>query len=314
MSTSKQASLLLAALLVSLVGCGEGELTETKDDDQFTMEVPDDEAFGGDPSDLLETDEAALTSTTPYYVWKNRNDNLSSPYNQCSPNLVQLLAYMKSKWGGQSLGCHLDRTIAGSSTLSTHAWGAALDYLPNGGNATGKASVFPFLIAHSAELRINTIHDYVRQAMWKPNLGWVAANIGSSGGQWMHIEVTPAGFLDSRTVEQRLSNVSPVNCFSATTQRTLPANTCVQAASDAKTYRCSSSGWVPYTGTSCANPSYPFCHSATLGRYVPARTCVQARSDRVWYQCVANGSWDPAPKAASAGSGPLGNCSSVHAL
>jgi hypothetical protein len=128
------------------------------------------------------------------------------PYNDCSPNLRSILGFCTSQsWGGKSLGCHNDRAVVGGSSMSSHAWGAALDYQPDGGNSVGRFQVAPYLIFWSAELGINTIHDYVRQQMWKPMQGWVSASIGSNGGQWIHIETTPAAWGDGRSVAERTS-------------------------------------------------------------------------------------------------------------
>jgi hypothetical protein len=41
--------------------------------------------------------------------------------------------------------------------------------------------------------------------MWKPLVGWTYnAPIGSPGGQWIHVETTPAAFGDGRPVEDKL--------------------------------------------------------------------------------------------------------------
>jgi len=148
-------------------------------------------------------------SKDPYYHWSSRSDSQVSPYNDCSPNLRSILGYCTRTFGGKSLGCHVDRSVSGSSTLSSHAWGAALDYLPDGGNYEGITQVAPFLIGWSQELGVNTIHDYVRQLMWKPNTGWNSVPIGSRGGQWLHIETTPSKWGDGRPVEEKISTPPP---------------------------------------------------------------------------------------------------------
>jgi len=146
-------------------------------------------------------------STAPYYHWNSRSDSLQPPFEDCSPNLRSILGYCTKTFGGKSLGCHVQRAISGSGSLSSHAWGAALDYLPDGGNFEGITQVAPFLINWSKELGINTIHDYVRQLMWKPREGWVHESIGSLGGQWLHIETTEAMWGDARPVETKIQVV-----------------------------------------------------------------------------------------------------------
>lgn len=152
-----------------------------------------------------------VETTNPYYHWNSRSDWNQAPFNDCSPNLVQINHYLSQTFGGHSLGCHNDRVIAGSSSMSSHAWGAALDFLPDGGSAEALSSVAPFLIQWSHELSINAIHDYVHQLIWKPGpqTGWVHASIGSQGGQWLHIETSPSGWADARPVSDRVKPMPP---------------------------------------------------------------------------------------------------------
>lgn len=142
-------------------------------------------------------------STVPYYEWNQRNDSLSAPFNACSPNLVSLQSYYRRRWGSSNLGCHVQRVIGGSSSLSSHAWGAATDDRFPSRAVT--VEVMAFLIASSAELGINTIHDYTLQRKWDPLVGWHSASIGSVGGDWIHVETTPAKFGDGRPVEDKLT-------------------------------------------------------------------------------------------------------------
>lgn len=145
-------------------------------------------------------------STRPYFSWSSSGINSNvAPYNACSPNLVAILAYLRKTWGGRSLGCH----VPPPQSTKSHPYGAALDwsYLESQGGpgrAVAINTIAPFLIGVSAELGVNTIHDYITQRMWKPNQGWVSASIGDPGGTWFHIETTPEAFGDGRPVEDRL--------------------------------------------------------------------------------------------------------------
>jgi hypothetical protein len=141
-------------------------------------------------------------STAPYYHWSSRSDSLVAPYNACSPNLVSQLDYYRRRWGAVSLGCHNQRPVTGGSTLSSHAWGAACD--PKFPDRATTVQAMAWIISMSAELGVNTIHDYIRQMMWKPTQGWVSASIGSVGGAWIHVETTPLAFGDGRPVEDKL--------------------------------------------------------------------------------------------------------------
>jgi hypothetical protein len=100
-------------------------------------------------------------------------------------------------------------------------------------------------------------------------------------------------------------------CYSATLDRDVAENTCVQAASDGAWYRCKAGAWVAKGSTSCV-ASYAWCASATLGRNVAPRTCVQARSDSQWYQC--NGAGWKQPVNTATHTGPLGVCSASYPL
>jgi hypothetical protein len=65
------------------------------------------------------------------------------------------------------------------------------------------------------------------------------------------------------------------------------------------------------TGTDAGGSgSGTVCYSSTLGKNEPAGTCVQSRADRIWYQCDADG-WE---SGVSNGAGPLGTCTTMHAL
>jgi hypothetical protein len=142
-------------------------------------------------------------STAPYYHWNSRSDSQVAPFNSCSPNLVSLQDYYRRRWGAVSLGCHNQRDVTGGGSLSTHAWGAACD--PKFPDRATTIQAMDWTIAFSAELGVNTIHDYIRQMMWKPGgVGWVSASIGSVGGAWIHVETTPAAFGDGRPVEDKL--------------------------------------------------------------------------------------------------------------
>lgn len=142
-------------------------------------------------------------SKVPYFSWSESgiNSNLA-PFNSCSPNLLSIQSYCQRKWPGvASLGCH----VPPPASTKSHPYGAANDLRFPSRKATLEA-IDLLLIPFSAELGVNTIHDYFdHQRMWKPNVGWIYnAPIGSPGGDWIHVETTPAAFLDGRPVEDKL--------------------------------------------------------------------------------------------------------------
>jgi hypothetical protein len=142
-------------------------------------------------------------SKVPYFSWSGSGiDSTRPPFNSCSPNLVSIQDYCRRRWGVRSLGCH----VPPPASTHSHPYGAANDILFDGGRGPTLEAI-DFLIANSAELGVNTIHDYFdHQRMWKPIIGWTYnAPIGSPGGQWIHVETTPAAFGDGRPVEDKLT-------------------------------------------------------------------------------------------------------------
>ncbi len=101
-------------------------------------------------------------------------------------------------------------------------------------------------------------------------------------------------------------------CNSATLDRDVDEGVCVKSSTDAAMYQCEAGAWVAKTGTAGCVETYGYCASATLGTSVPARTCVQSASSGSWFQCNGQGWVTPVDTAAK--SGPLGNCSTWHAL
>jgi hypothetical protein len=149
-------------------------------------------------------------SKVPYFSWSGSGINSNvPPYNSCSPNLLSIQDYCRRRWGVTSLGCH----VPPPASTHSHPYGAANDLRFNGRGPTLEA--IDFLIAWSAELGVNTIHDYFdHQRMWKPLVGWTYnAPIGSPGGQWIHVETTPAAFGDGRPVEDKLTGSSQGDDF-----------------------------------------------------------------------------------------------------
>jgi hypothetical protein len=103
-----------------------------------------------------------------------------------------------------------------------------------------------------------------------------------------------------------------VSCPSSTLDRDVTEGTCVQSATDGEWYECSGGDWIDSTSSATCTSEFAYCSSATLGIDVPPRTCVQAASNGVWYQC--NGQRWVTPVSVSSGSGPIGDCSTMHPL
>lgn len=257
MTNGKEAGLLSLAVLLS-AGCGVGS-AELAASHAMESEGRD------DSTGETESVQQGVGSTTPYYHWSSRTDQLAPAYEACSPNLIKVQAYIQARWGGQSLGCHGNRYVKGqgnSAVWSTHAWGAALDFTANGGWATNFGPLADFLISNSEELGINALHDYRRVAhsdgtfrgrIWKPIIGWKPSNIGDSG-TWIHIEVRPDKDTDGRPVEERLGggggggrggDVGTDGCTSVRRSQTAAYGcACVDGQPNG--------GWCPGTGCSAA--------------------------------------------------------------
>lgn len=105
---------------------------------------------------------------------------------------------------------------------------------------------------------------------------------------------------------------SGAGCASATLDRVVSDGTCVQSADNAGMYKCTNGSFYATTSTATCTSVYRYCASATLGRSVPPRTCVQAASDSEWYQCNGQGWVTPVDVATQ--EGPIGACSTMHAL
>jgi hypothetical protein len=76
--------------------------------------------------------------------------------------------------------------------------------------------VLPWLIANSAELNVQAIHDYSAGRIWRSDRGdgrgayWKAqppgGGMGAAWAQWIHIEVHADGWADARPIETRINS------------------------------------------------------------------------------------------------------------
>ena len=101
----------------------------------------------------------------------------------------------------QNLGIYANRPMRGSTRLSVHATGRALDAGYKQSRQDWVTGFCDWLAEHHRELLIEEIHQYV----WgthgrgfrcnrngKPGwLTWDADNNGGPGGYWLHIKVAP---------------------------------------------------------------------------------------------------------------------------
>lgn len=127
----------------------------------------------------------------------------ADPYNQKSPNLVQLAAYAKRTWNLTNLGIYNRRPVRGGTAWSSHAFGAAVD-LAYPDPATLELIILPWLIENSQELGIQRIHDYQRKRYWEAGKGMVNKSPGD-GQQWIHVETHVDSWGNNTPIEARLS-------------------------------------------------------------------------------------------------------------
>lgn len=140
-----------------------------------------------------------------------------SKTNKARPGLVKFMEIAQNRWGLSNLGSFGVRQMNNPKAdpndpkwLSVHATGRACDL---GYSDREKAiGLWDFLIAHTAELGIEEIHDYSYDKDPKDKeLGWGRGyrcsrgegekgvkiydandNAGSQGGKWFHVELSPA--------------------------------------------------------------------------------------------------------------------------
>lgn len=137
---------------------------------------------------------------------------------KCSPALLSLRLELEKRWHVTSLGCYGPRSVRGSTSPSTHTWGAAIDLSYGVLGQREVANMCGFLVAWSSEWGVQAIHDYRAARIWRAgrttnpadacSLWWRAQRRDSSGmGQlwatWLHIEVHPDRWSDGRSALDR---------------------------------------------------------------------------------------------------------------
>lgn len=174
-----------------------------------------------------------MSIQTNFFNWATSGLPYSEPpFEDCSPNLVQLRKYLRERWGGYSLGCEGDRPIREGTAISSHAFGAAEDwrYTPvvSGSKDVPRhvaiGEVLPFVINHSAELHIDAIHDYFGDRIWRAgrtpytadaHTSWWKQQNGNGSGMgetwatYFHFETNYDGWGDATAIVDRLHGAPP---------------------------------------------------------------------------------------------------------
>jgi hypothetical protein len=145
--------------------------------------------------------------------------NKDGNYGSVRPGTTELLRLASKRWGFTNLGTYANRAMRGSTQLSVHATGRAVDLGYN--NRDNALALWNFLLANTAQLGIEEIHDYSYK--WpnqdpKDKTAWGAGyrnsrgeglagvkiftakdNAGTPGGKWLHVELSPAMADDAKT-------------------------------------------------------------------------------------------------------------------
>jgi len=177
---------------------------------------------------------------------------------------------------------------------------------PTGADAAtvpGGVGRFSFVVRAPAVTTTTTFHEKVR--LVQEGVTWFGPVVD------LAITVRPSGTVPvpvptPTPTPTPVPTPQPTTCYSATLAKDVGRGTCVQSASDAAWYKCSSDGWI--AGQTGCTARFAWCQSATLGAPVAPRTCVQAASDSIWYQCNGTGWVSPV----SSGAGPAGRCSTMY--
>jgi hypothetical protein len=165
-----------------------------------------------------------VTVQTEFTSWQS-NPKKPNP-KKCSPICGSWWTYLRTHWGGQNLGCYVNRPVVGGTLPSSHGSGAALDWRyqnPGPGRSKMLAETMPWLINNSRELGIQAIHDYSGRRIWRPpscsgrpatpspDCGWKPSSGGQMkpGNYWLHLEVLPSRWYDTRTVAEMLGKPKP---------------------------------------------------------------------------------------------------------
>jgi hypothetical protein len=137
--------------------------------------------------------------------------NTDGNHGKAREGTLELLRLASKRWGFTNLGVWANRLMRGSTQLSVHATGRAVDLgYQNRDNAL---ILWNFLLNNSAQLGIEEIHDYAYR--WpqqdpKDATAWGAGyrcsrgeglagvkifnakdNAGTPGGRWLHVELAP---------------------------------------------------------------------------------------------------------------------------
>ncbi|CAB4171618.1 hypothetical protein UFOVP923_12 [uncultured Caudovirales phage] len=147
---------------------------------------------------------------TNYYNWQKGTKLDKARFGgKASPNVTAWKDYLLKRYAGTSVGIVNKREVRGGGALSTHYFGAAIDWrYPT--RVAGKLAMKE-LVNNSKEYGIQMIVDYVGCVIWTPSKGWHKATpdahgMGQSWAAWLHIETTKTDWGNKKRVEDRIQS------------------------------------------------------------------------------------------------------------
>jgi hypothetical protein len=139
----------------------------------------------------------------------------AAPYSRLSPNLEALRDELGKRFGGSFNGGFGVRPTRGSSSPSSHGFGAAIDWRLS--DSAARSNCLAWLVQNYEVLGIQAIHDYSNSRIWRANrypgqspLTWwrpQPANAGTGMGQawavWLHIETDRSNWSNDTPIANR---------------------------------------------------------------------------------------------------------------
>jgi len=142
-----------------------------------------------------------------YYNWQQATKADAVRYRKASPNLVQLKDHLTKVWGGSNLGIYNKRTIRDGDALSSHSYGAALDWRCE--SRRPALAGMSFMIKNHEKLGVQMIIDYVGCRIWIAGRGWKPATpnpkngMGTTWAKWVHVETTKKDWGNNTPIPNR---------------------------------------------------------------------------------------------------------------
>jgi len=157
-------------------------------------------------------------NTTLFTDWARKPASTLAQFNRTAPAIAAINTDADTRFPGTlNVGTYKVRNARGTGTPSVHSWGAAGDRSYRGAGRQVALSMIDFYVAHSAELHIQAVHDYIGGTIWRSvrsrwqgGGGWkqqrpnASSGMGQPWADWLHLEVTEQGWSDGRPVAVKL--------------------------------------------------------------------------------------------------------------